>query len=177
MNLPQSWVPERAGGNSWSAQGRGEEFGVTRTSWCGLGRLEIQAIWPQSPAQLGHELTTPNPRDKNQKPKPSRAEPLPLHHPCPHQTGTHLTGNTMSWGEEAPGRSLPASPSSKQAVHPPAPTRAAPAPSDPGGYPRNCHSHPAAHRVGSEKGPPPISLVWAAGVAGEHPVVKKQLKK
>lgn len=69
------------------------------------------AAWPKGPAQLAHDATPPNPRF--QQPP----EPLPPHHPCPRQTGTHLTGNTTSWREEAPGRSLPASPCSEHAVH------------------------------------------------------------
>lgn len=69
------------------------------------------AAWPKGPAQLAHEVTPPN-LSFQQPP-----EPLPPHHPCPRQTGTHLTGNTSSWREEAPGRSLPASPCSEHAVH------------------------------------------------------------
>lgn len=177
--------------------------GFTGPARCDLGRLESQtgrarhcqphfphfpgapgAAWLHSPAQLGQELTPANP--SLQQP----LEPLPPHHPCPHQTGTHLAGNTTSWREEAPGRSFLPHPAPNTLCtlldpHTPAqhPPRGAPAPSDTQGSHRNSHSHPAAPRVGSEKGPPPPPCpVGAAGVAGElhleHPVVKNhQLKK
>lgn len=94
--------------------GQGIWEGVPEPAQCGLSRLEIQSqtfynpisqrhqVLPGHTAQLGHEVTTPNPSSQHSP------EPLPLHHPCPHQAGTHLTENTMSWREEAPFLPLPA---------------------------------------------------------------------
>lgn len=94
--------------------GQGIWEGVPEPAQCGLSRLEIQSqtfynpisqrhqVLPGHTAQLGHEVTTPNPSSQHSP------EPLPLHHPCPHQAGTHLTENTVSWREEAPFLPLPA---------------------------------------------------------------------
>lgn len=107
------------------------------------------AAWPHSPAQLAHEVTPPNP--SFQQPP----EPLPPHHPCPRQTGTHLTGNTTSWREEAPGRSLPASPCSEHAVHLlyphspcPAPTTRSPSTLGHPGLPQEWSSPPSSTQGG-----------------------------
>lgn len=143
VNLPQTWLPERAGGNLWSPRGEGTLWprNLGRGHGICLGRLEIQAGRARHFPSPFHRATRcclatePSPAGtradatKPQLPTTTRAAPsAPSLSP---QTGTHLTGNTMSWREEAPGRSLPASPCSKHAVHPPVPSLLLhPAPSD-----------------------------------------------